>query len=69
MSPEGLLSAISFFWVGSYFFGNCFCGVLVSTYPSFDSPGGFFAALALIAGAVALVLGLARAPLAARCPT
>ena len=69
IAPDGLLSAIIGLWFGSYFFGNYFSGVLGSTYPSFDSPSGFFAALALIAGAVALVLGLARAPLAARCPT
>ena len=68
IAPERLLSAIIGLWFGSSFFGNYFSGLVGSTYPEFATPSAFFAALAAIAGAIALVLGFARGPLGRRCP-
>ena len=68
IAPERLLSAIIGLWFGSSFFGNYFSGLVGSTYPEFATPSAFFAALAALAGAIALVLGFARGPLARRCP-
>ena len=69
IAPERLLSAIIGLWFGSSFFGNYFSGLVGSTYPEFATPSAFFAALAALAGAIALVLGFARGPLGRRCPT
>lgn len=68
IAPERLLSAIIGLWFGSSFFGNYFSGLVGSTYPEFATPSAFFAALAALAGAIALVLGFARGPLGRRCP-
>ena len=68
IAPEGLLSAIIGLWFGSYFFGNYFSGLLGATYPTFDTPSGFFAMLAALAGAMCVALLLARKPLRRRCP-
>ena len=68
IAPERLLSAIIGLWFGSSFFGNYFSGLVGSTYPEFATPSAFFAALATLAGAIALVLGFARGPLGRRCP-
>ena len=68
IAPERLISAIIGLWFGSSFFGNYFSGLVGSTYPEFATPSAFFAALAALAGAIALVLGFARGPLGRRCP-
>ena len=68
IAPERILSAIIGLWFGSSFFGNYFSGLVGSTYPEFATPSAFFAALAALAGAIALVLGFARGPLGRRCP-
>ena len=68
IAPERLLSAIIGLWFGSSFFGNYFSGLVGSTYPEFATPSAFFAAVAALAGAIALVLGFARGPLGRRCP-
>lgn len=69
IAPQGLLSAVIGLWFGSSFFGNYFSGILGATYPSFDTPSSFFAALAALAAVVAVALLLARAPLRRHCPT
>lgn len=68
IAPHGLLSALIGLWFGSSFFGNYFSGILGSTYPEFSTPSAFFAALAAIAGGVAVVLLIASARLRRTAP-
>ena len=68
VSPQGLLSALIGFWFGSSFFGNYFSGLLGAAYPTSTSPSAFFAILAVISGAVSVVIAVVRAPLRRACP-